>query len=373
LNAQNTFPDAQAMIASVATFRVTRHFDHDNFKTPTFYRYNMGLQRELPGQMALRLAYVGATGFHMAREQNLNVFPNPVTLSNGSLFFPCGPTASPTCPNPVPQAINPNFDNIPFMSSDSNSFYSSLAATLQKRFSQGLTFQTSYTYSNCIDDFSNSETNYNGVGRSGEFGPDRTLDRGRCLFNTPHSFVANALYELPFGSGKRWLNSSGRVAGAVLGGWQVGGIVTLQKGVPFTVLSSAKFTGFAFSSVRPNVKAGVDAKKVAGGPPDRFFDTSAFELPPAGTLGNAARGLLLGPGVEQVNFTMSKVFSVTERTRLQFRGEFFNLFNHPNYVISNNQQVTVFTANTGAINPSAGKLTQTISARQIQLGLKLTF
>ncbi len=370
LNAVATFPDIQAMIASVASFRVTRHFDHDNFKTPTFYRFNLGIQRQLSGGMALRVAYVGATGFHMAREQNLNVFPAPVKQADGSLLFPCGPAVSPTCPNPVPQFINPNFDNIPFMTSDSNSEYSSMVVTLQKRFSQGLTFQTSYTYSKCIDDFSNSETNFVGLGRTAQYGPDRKLDRGRCLFNIPHSFVGNWVYELPFGVGKRWLNSGG-VANGILGGWQIGGIVTLQQGVPFTVLSTAKYTGFAFSANRPNLKPGIDVNSLTGGPPDRFFDTSAFTVPAAGTLGNAARGLLLGPNLQTVNFTLSKTFSLTERTRLQFRSEYFNLFNRANFSIPN---ATVFTSPTAGVSPSAGRVTNTAtSSRQIQFGLKLTF
>ena len=146
------------------------------------------------------------------------------------------------------------------------------------------------------------------------------------------------MYELPLGPGRRWLNTGG-VAGAILGGWQVGGIVTLQKGVPFTALSSARYPGYAFSASRPNLKSGVDASKLAGGSPEKFFDPTGFSVPAAGTLGNAARGLLLGPGISTVNFTLSKTFSLRERAHLQFRSEFFNLFNHANFSIPDGTEI----------------------------------
>jgi len=374
VSATATFPNIVATTTANSTGGFsnteTRHYDHDHFKTPTFYRYNLTLQRELPGEMALRVGYVGATGFHNKREQLLNRNPQPVVQADGSLYFPSATEA--------PQFTNPNFGAIRFMSSDSNSWYSALTASLQKRFSKGLMFQGSYTYSKSIDDFSGDETNYNGEGRDGQFGPDRHLDRARSSFNVPHVFVFNSLYELPVGTGKRWLNSAG-VANAVLGGWQAGGIVTIQQGVPFTVGSSATYPGYQFNAIRPNLKPGIDVKKLTGIPSDakgtgaasRYFDATAFSVPAAGTVGNAARSLLLGPPLKTVSFTLTKSFNLWERSRLQFRSEFFNLFNHTNF---SNPNGTVFTATTGAISPTVGRITSTSAkSRQIQFGLKLTF
>ncbi|MBI2819141.1 MAG: TonB-dependent receptor [Acidobacteria bacterium] len=363
-NFSNQFPDVRAAILAAGTTPQTQHraFDHDNLKTPTFYRYNLALQREFPGEMALRVAYVGARGAHMNRRQALNVFPIPVTRPDGSLYFP---------PAPVPQLINPNFGRIEWMSSDVNSFYNSLAVNLQKRFSRGLTFQVSYTWSKSVDDYSQSETNYQGeTGANPQYGPDRKLERARSTFNVPHVFVANYIYELPLGSGKAFLNSGG-VATAILGDWQIGGVVTLEQGNVFTVGSSAPTAGYQFRANRPNLKPGIDVNTLTGGPRERFFDPTAFTVPPPGTIGNASRNLLLGPPLYTVNFTASKYFSLGERMRLQFRGEFFNLFNHTNFSIPN---ARVFTSQSGAINPSAGRITQTsTTARQVQLGLKLTF
>ncbi|OFW34018.1 MAG: hypothetical protein A3J28_04880 [Acidobacteria bacterium RIFCSPLOWO2_12_FULL_60_22] len=363
LDARSAFPDIEGVVrAAGLRFNASRHFDFENFKVPTFYRYNLTVQRQLPGEMAARIGYVGALGRHMARRQLLNVFPQPVVQPDGSLFFPR---------TPVPQALNPGFGRIEWMSSDVNSTYSSLVASLQKRFSRGLTFQANYTWSKSLDDFSQSETNYSGqTGANAQWGPDRSLDRARSTFNVPHVFVFNGIYELPVGPGKPFLNSGG-VAAVILGGWQIGGIVTLQQGLPFTVGSLIADAGFTFRANRPNLKPGVDVNKLTGGPRNRYFDTSAFDRPAAGTVGNAARNLLIGPDLQQVNFTLSKVFALTERTRLQFRSEFFNLFNR---VQLRNPNARVF-SNRTSINPAAGRIDESLdnSARQIQFGLKLTF
>jgi hypothetical protein len=361
LDATGTFPDIQAMIASVAQFRVTRHLDHDHFMTPTFYRYNLALQRELPGEMALRVAYIGALARHLTRRQGLNNFPAPIVQTDGSLFFP---------PSPAPQFINPNFAEMELMSSDVNSIYGALAATLQKRLTHGLIFQASYTYSKSIDDYSAQETNFIGIGANPQYAPDRTLERARSNFNVPHVLVSNWAYELPLGPGKRWLHSGG-VGGMILGSWQIGGIVTLQQGVPFTVGSRAATRGFAFVATRPNLNPGVDVNQLTGGPRERYFDTSAFSVPPPGTIGNASRNLLLGPPLYTVNFSLRKSFPLGEQTQLQFRGEFFNLFNHTNF---NYPTENVFTSPTGGVNPAAGRISSTTTTgRQIQFALKLMF
>jgi hypothetical protein len=363
VDARSTFPDIEAAIrAAGVSFNASRHFDFENFKTPAFYRYNLMVQRQLPGEMAARIGYVGAMGRHMARRQLLNQFPAPVVRADGSLFFPS---------SPVPQAINPNFGRIEWMSSDVNSTYNSLMASLEKRMSQGLTFHGSYTWSKSIDDYSQSETNYSGeTGANAQYGPDRVLERALSSYNVPHAFGFSGIYELPAGQGKPFLNSGGAAA-AILGGWQIGGIVTLQQGLPFTVGSQITDAGFVFRANRPNLKPGVDVSKLAGGPRDKYFDTSAFEAPAPGTIGNASRNLLLGPGLQQVNFTLGKFFALGERLRLQFRSEFFNLFNH---VQLRNPEARVF-SNRRGVNSTAGRINESLdnSARQIQFGLKLTF
>jgi hypothetical protein len=381
INAAQTFPDIHAMIAStaasgvsigsLAAFRVNRELDYNNFKEPTIYRANLTLQRELPGQMVMQLGFVGSLGRHMGRRQAVNNWPQPIRQPDGSLFFP---------PAPTPQFTNPNFSMMELMSSDVNSSYNALTGSIRKRFSRGMTFQVNYTYSKCIDDSSATESNFGTSQVNQQFSPNRTLDRARCNFNPPHSFVFNGLYELPFGPGKALL-SSGGVAGRLLGGWQVGGIVTIQQGLPFTVTSSASTAGYAFTANRPNVNPGVDINKAtqgAFGNRRQFFDTSIFYVPPSGTIGNADRNLLLGPPLVTSNLSINRLFSIRERTKLEFRAEFFNAINQtslgfPAPQVFSSFAISPITGKT-AITPGAGLITTTTTtAREIQFGLKLMF
>lgn len=132
INAVGLFPDIVAMIASTANgvslgslsaFRVTRHFDYYNFKTPTLYRSNVTIQEQLPGGIVLRAGFVGMIARHLARRQLLNTFPNPLVRPDGSLFSP---------PAPAPQFIDPNFAQIEWMSSDVNSIYSALSVCCEQ-------------------------------------------------------------------------------------------------------------------------------------------------------------------------------------------------------------------------------------------------
>ncbi|MSO19733.1 MAG: TonB-dependent receptor [Acidobacteria bacterium] len=375
INSVGVFPNVRAMIATTANgadqptaaaFRVTRTFDHDNFKTPTYYRYNMTIQRALPGQLVARVGYVGSFSRHLARRQGLNTFPQPIKQADGSLFFPCA-TASAVCSTPAPQFINPNFSQIEWMSSDANSSYNALTANLQQKFRNGMSFQASYTYSKCIDDASSSETNYSTAATLGQWSPDRTLERARCNFNIPHAFVANGLYELPFGSGRSFMNSGG-VADWVLGNWQIGGVLTIQQGLPFTVTTNFRAPGFTgFAANRPNTSPNADATKATQEPfgtREQFFDTSIFSNPAGGTLGTAGRNYLLGAPLVQLNFTLSKSFSISEQTKLQFRSEYFNALNQTNLSFP---ATNINVAGAGRITDTSTK------ARQIQLALKLTF
>jgi hypothetical protein len=307
--------------------------------------------------MAGRIGYVGAIARHVARRQSLNNWPQPIQR-DGELYFPNRDEA--------PQFTNPNFSQIEWMSSDVNTSYNALTGNLQKQFGMGMTYQASYTYSKCIDDSSSSETNYTTAATTGQWSPDRSLETARCNFNVPHSFVFNGLYELPFGTGRAMMNSGG-IADIILGGWQVGGVVTIQQGTPFTVSTNSRNAGYSFNANRPNVNPGVDIKEVTKGEfgnREQYFDATAFSNPPAGRLGNASRNILLGPPLVQTNFTLSKTFSVAEQATVQFRGEFFNLFNQTNLGFPDDN---VNAAGAGRIDSTSTK------NRQIQFALKLVF
>jgi hypothetical protein len=162
--------------------------------------------------------------------------------------------------------------------------------------------------------------------------------------------------------------NSGGISDIILGGWQIGGVITIQQGTPFTVTTNFSTSGHAFNANRPNLAPGVDIKEVTQGTfgtREQYFDPAAFVArPPAGTIGNASRNILLGPPVVQTNLTLSKSFALTEQAGLQFRSEFFNVFNQTNLGFP---ATNVNATGAGRINSTSTK------NRQIQFALKLTF
>ena len=193
---------------------------------------------------------------------------------------------------------------------------------------------------------------------------DPKADYGRASFDIRHVAVLNATYELPFGRGKKeWLNR-------LIGDWQVSGIQTLQSGLPFTPQLSYNPSndGDTRNPVRPSVNPNFSGQVILGGA-NRYFDSNAFIQPLPGTYGNAGRNTLQGPRLYETDLSVAKRLAFRERFNLQFRAEFFNLFNHTNF---NTPNPVVYASATGGPSPTAGVITSTsTTSRQLQLGLKL--
>jgi hypothetical protein len=156
----------------------------------------------------------------------------------------------------------------------------------------------------------------------------------------------------------------------LIGNWQVSGIETLQSGLPFTPQLSYNPSndGDTRNPVRPSWNPNFTGQVILGGP-SRYFNPHAFIQPLLGTYGNAGRNILQGPGLAETNVSVAKKFSLSERLNLQFRSEFFNVFNHTNF---NTPNPVVYASSTGGPSPTAGVITSTsTTSRQIQLGLKL--
>jgi hypothetical protein len=169
-------------------------------------------------------------------------------------------------------------------------------------------------------------------------------------------------YELPFGAGKPFMSGLSGVADLILGGWQLAGVATFSTGQSFTPTVSGDIARIGSSSVRPNRIA--DGNLPRGErTAERWFDTSAFTIPETGTFGNSGRGILKGPGTNNWDLTLMKNFRFADTRRVEFRAEFFNAFNHPNYNLPN------ATVNSAAF----GTIDQAKDARQIQFGLKLYY
>ena len=192
----------------------------------------------------------------------------------------------------------------------------------------------------------------------------RSCERAVSSYDQPHRFVSNFTYELPFGHGKALGQSWNRALNTVLGGWQANGILTLSKGLPLR-LGVSQNTSYSFGGgQRPNstgVNADLGDKKTIA----RWFDTSQFTQPAPFTFGNLARNTnLRGDSLKQLDFSIFKSFPVKDRIKVQFRGEAFNVANHPLFS----------DPGTTLGSPTFGVVTgQENSPRQIQLSLKLLF
>jgi hypothetical protein len=332
-----------------------------NPDTPLRVQYNLTAQRQLGRDFVVSLGYLGARGYHQVRnvEANQSV---PVVQPDGSYFFPTSASGG------NPPRRNPNFESIRLRTTDGHSWYNGLAASVARRAAQGLQLQLSYTFGKSTDEGSQA------IG-SGDFANsfqpryayDAEDNRGRSDYDIRHNLVFNYVYELPLGKGRDGL------AGALLGGWQVSGIVTARSGVPFTpVLSFDRARARPRSGgagQRPSWAPGFDRDNVVLGGPERYFDPAAFVLPPAGTFGDVERNALEGPGYFTWDMAIFKNFRLRNDWRLQLRAEAFNVTNRANFDLP---VATVFTPQ--GVREDVGEITSIVgTARQIQLGMKLEF
>jgi hypothetical protein len=244
------------------------------------------------------------------------------------------------------------------------SWYHGFIGRVQKRYSHGLQFDASLTVSKCSDlgssSFNQSDEPFV---PSDPFNFQRS-DKGPCIFDTRHRLVISPIYELPFGKGKAFLNNANGVAGKFVSGWTVTGILTLRDGLPFTVVEQADVTnrGNALSPDRPNVIC--NPNDLSNPSPTEWFDTACFVQQAPFTYGNSGRNITRGPSLKTLDFSLLKSTDITERAKIEFRAEFFNITNHPNW----GTPVRVLGSSAfGTINHTAA------DSRQIQFALKLIF
>lgn len=345
-----TSQDPKNLCCGVFTYFIPR-----SQPTPYQQQWNLDIQRAIPGNFLLDVAYVGSRGVHLTGTRNINQAPP-------------GPTAAtPRSP------ISPIIGESHALENRESSIYHALQIKLERRFFSGFYLLGSYTWSKSIDDGSVSTTAANDPIGSSALPQDSfnlRAERGLSAFDLRHRMVVSYIYELPFGKGKRFLNTSGRVADAFLGGWQVNGITSAQSGSPFTPQlsnGSSVINSGPGGPVRPYLVG--NPKLTSGQSRDHWFNVTAFAVPgqagtPPLTFGNAGRNILRGPSFVDFDFSLFKTFSLTERLKLQFRSEAFNLFNRPNFGLPN-QNVDL---------PQGGIITTLVGPpRQIQFALKLLF
>jgi hypothetical protein len=314
-------------------------------------QYNFTVQRQLASATALTVSYAGQRGVHLVRFVDGNQ-AIPQIQADGRKFFPADSVTR-----------NPNLTGVRYKVTDGQSVHNALQLSLQQRLKAGMLLRLNYNFARTIDDGSVTVTQ--GGDNDLPQDPDsRKAERGLSNYDVRHYFAAFWNWDLPAAPGlPKWLGA----------GWQWNSISTFAAGNPFSVVvgfdrARARFQA-GTSPQRPDLVAGRSTNPILGGP-DKYYDTSAFALPAAGYFGNLGRNTLIGPGLAMVDMSVNKRFQLTEKVGLQFRTEMFNSMNRPNFSIPTAR--TVFTA-TGAVG-SAGRITTTqTSARQLQLGLKLTF
>jgi hypothetical protein len=238
--------------------------------------------------------------------------------------------------------------------SNGNQIYHAMQATLRKRFSKGLEFQANYTWSKGMSD---------AIGYYGEGGQagsqsaywqylyDRKAEWGPTYFDAAHMFNFSHVYELPIGKGKSFGTNLHPVLMGVLGNWQVGGILTFRSGFPMTIRASDN-SNTNSRGARASV-AGTGGKTLGNvGLGTRWFDTTAYTTPARGTLGTAGNGTERGPGLKQYDVSIQKQFPIKEQIKAEFRVEFFNLTNTPQFASPNR---TVTSSSFGEISSAQGE------------------
>ncbi len=342
-----------------------------DIQTPTLLSYTLRVEQSLFHGTSFTAAYVGSHGYHQILSEDLNE-PIPTTLPNGSIYFPTN----------APKA-NPAVSNTTSWVSGGDSSYNGVQADLRFRIGQGFTGRAAYTYSKSLDDGSAWNTSVSGnTPAFVSFPLDPGLDWGPAAADVRHVAAINGSYQLPFGQDKTYFANLRGLASKAVSGWTWSAIANLQTGFPFSPQLGYNPTGSGDSRnpVRPNVNPAFDGKLY----PRRvgeYFNPNAFLAPAAGTLGNAGRDSLTGPGIAELDTSLLKDTSIREGIKVQFRAEFFNVLNHtnfatPNAVVYSNGPTATSTGLTtpAALSPTAGLVTATsTTSRQIQFGLKVLF
>lgn len=325
-------------------------------KFPYALQYNLNLEREIAPDTILTAGYFGARANHLPRETEQNPFEPGL-----------GHRYNPNLPSPLLEVLT-----------DSQSFYNSFQLSVSKHNSHNLSWQASYTFSHSVDDAS-SNVSIEAVNEPATTQDpfNRKGDRGRSGFDIRHNFVANVVYELPFGRGSQF------------GGWQISAIANVHSNVPFTpvlAFDNADLQSL-LTSERPdlvgNPYKGMCPNGVRVGTPSCWFNPSAFALPAPGQFGTAGRNILRGPGFAQFDLALEKGFKLTEGTKITLGIEAYNLLNGPNFAVPSNTQSpltlggngdAVFKDFAGKFASNVGRIFSTVStARQIQVDARLTF
>ncbi len=356
---------ANVASAPAACFAGVRlHMTDPNYRPAVSNQWNFSIQRQIGNSTTLQVAYVGQHSDHLA----------DILFANQKLLLPNGTavpgpylSGDPTLKNEVGQARLNETTAI--------QNYDALQISAQRRLAQGLEFAFNYSWSKCL-------TNNNGYyARFGdqagsqasadknfqEYVYNLNLDYGLCDHDLTNVFTGYVNYDLPYGR-NRMFKPPNHIVDAVLGGWQANAVVTVHGGFPISIYDFSDPSGTGSAEPRPNcVSPSIQTpyQNFAGGG-YIWFDPATMAHPAPGTLGNCGVSTERGPGLKQVDFSLHKAFSITERQTLEFQAEAINAFNTPIFLVQGFSADVFGGSNFGVINTSLG-------ARNLQFGLKYRF
>jgi hypothetical protein len=314
-----------------------------HLKPPRTYQWNVALEQSIGNSQSVSLTYVGAIGRDLLRVTNLF-------------------------------NVNPNFQFVGVTDNTATSDYHALQAKFERRLSRGLQALASYTFSHSIDIASTDATttlNTPGVISS------PNVDRGNSDFDIRHSFSAGVTYDLPS-------PGSQRVVRAALGGWSLDSFVLARSAPPDSIVGGTFFAAGVALTPRPNVNPGVPLELHGSQYPGaKIFNSAAFTAVSDGQQGNFGRNVLRGFGASQLDLALQRQFHMSDKLRLRFRAEFFNILNHPNFgnpvsdltspLFGQSTQTLANSLGSGGANGGFNPLYQIGGPRSIQLALKLQF
>jgi len=339
-----------------------------NNRLPSVDQWNATIQRQVTSTLSATLAYVGNKGTHQfagggpaygANEPTVVGFGSGVARNNRRPFYlKYGWT-----------------QGIDYFGNDADNHYNSLQATLEKRFSSGLSFNANYTFQHST----NYDSNYYNI--------DKTIDRGPNDDYRNHLFILTQVYDLPFGKGKRWVSDAGRAEDLLIGGWSINSATTIGSGLPWTPGLNNCGPEIDVGPCRADIVGSVKNGSRSGDPhaPGYWFETTGgvglaanvcagaaaatagpWGQPGCEAFGNVGRNSFRGPKLFNTDFSVFKTFSLTERFKTQFQFSAYNFFNHVNYDRPNG---CVDCGSGGSITGLAFGSTM----RRLQFGLKLNF
>jgi hypothetical protein len=343
INFSNPFPEQIRMVQGVST-PVGAQLENP---TPVFYQYNLTIEREVARDLALEIGYVGSQGRHLGLRYNINAnYPTGRLTAQGLV---------------INARRYSQFNDIAYQEQSANSSYNALQTSLRRRLRNGLTLLASYTFSRAIDNNSSTNNSTTGAQRNPQDIRNFAAERAVSDFHRQHQFSGSFNYELPLGRRRALLSNVKGLADALVGGWQLNGVVTLLSGRPFT----PQYNAPDVTQQRPDL-IGDPYTNIPDG---LTFNPAAFTRPiPTAqdptAFGNAGRNILIGPGFRSVDLSLLKNFQLREGLRLQFRAETFNAFNHPNFQIPVN---FLDDSDVGRVRITANE------GREWQFALKLIF